>query len=78
VDVAGRQQHLPLPANALAFTFCQTPVVYVRGDERGITVTYADGRTMTSDADELDEATSRSVLARDGQVRLIEVGMGQP
>ncbi|MCB9007873.1 MAG: hypothetical protein H6656_10995 [Ardenticatenaceae bacterium] len=38
VDVTGQNQSVPLPAGSLAFTFCQTPIVYTLGDEGQIEV----------------------------------------
>ncbi|MGB0387253.1 MAG: hypothetical protein ACPGWR_20735 [Ardenticatenaceae bacterium] len=71
LDTAGQRQTLSLPADALAFTFCQTPVLYIRGDRASIEVTYSDGRSDTIAGTSLDAVASRHILARDGQVRLV-------
>jgi hypothetical protein len=57
----------------LAFTLCQTPVVYINGASAQIEVSYADGHVETLIGNRLDRATSRHILARDGQVRRVQV-----
>jgi hypothetical protein len=68
IDTAGARRSLNVPPAALAFTLCQTPVIYVCGAAPQITVTYADGATHTIAGDHLDEQTSRHVFARDGRI----------
>jgi hypothetical protein len=73
-DAAGRQQELKLQANSLAFTYCQTPVIYMLDDTASIDVTYTDGnRRNTWPGARLDERTSKHILARDGRVQLLQV-----
>lgn len=74
-DVAGVRRHLALPPNALAFTYCQTPVIYVRATAPAITLHYADGATRSSIGDSLDDATSQHLLARDGTISAITVAV---
>jgi hypothetical protein len=52
---------------------CQTPVVYVRGDQAKIDVTYNGGRTETVPGSSLDEATTQHILDRDGHVARLQV-----
>ncbi len=73
VDVARRPRALSLPADSLAFTVCQTPVVYVRGDRPELHVHFADGRAVVQPGTCLDAATSQSILGREGQVALVQV-----
>lgn len=73
IDVAGRRRSLGLPANALAFTLCQTPVVYVRGDSPQITVRYADGRQRTLLGDQLDAEASGRIFGREGKIESVTV-----
>ncbi|MCB0071087.1 MAG: hypothetical protein KDE20_06495 [Caldilineaceae bacterium] len=72
-DVHGDAQTLPLPADSLAFTVCQTPVVYTRGAGAAIRVTYADGTLETVAGDQLPRAMSEHILARDNRVRWLHV-----
>lgn len=73
VDVRGQEQTMALPAGSLAFTFCQTPIVYARGERAEIVVTYADGRSRVVSGSRLDTSTSQQIFSRDGQVRLLRV-----
>ncbi len=65
-----------LPAHSLAFTLCQTPILYTRRAAAAIDVTYADGRQETIPGSQLDAATSRHIFERDGQIRMVQVGVG--
>ena len=73
IDIAGQQKTIPLPANSLAFTFCQTPVIYTLGDKARIEVTYADGRSDVIAGTHLDVAASQHIFNRSRQVRLVRV-----
>ncbi len=72
-DATGRQQELLLPVDSLAFTFCQTPVIYTLSDAAYIDVLYIDGKSTATPGSRLDEETSAHILARDGQVKLVHV-----
>lgn len=66
----------PLPADSLAFTFCQIPVVYHRGrdaEPMALTVQLADGTTKNCADGELDADLSASVFNRDGRVQALSV-----
>ncbi|MDX1617052.1 MAG: hypothetical protein R3300_22285, partial [Candidatus Promineifilaceae bacterium] len=73
VDTDGERRQLPLPSGSLAFTLCQTPVVYLQGDSPQIELTYADDRTVSVSGACLDAATSQHIFGRDGQVALLRV-----
>jgi hypothetical protein len=69
---------LPLPAGALGFTLCGTPVVYRRsaGAPR-LVVRLDDGTIREFAGTALDPAISREVFARTGRVRRIELDLGE-
>jgi hypothetical protein len=73
VALAGERETMPLPPASLAFTVCQTPVAYVRGDTPQIEVAYQDGRSVTVPGDRLDLATSQHIFDRDGQIQRLQV-----
>lgn len=75
IDVAGQSRTLPLPAASLAFTFCQTPVVYTIGDASSIEVVYSDGRCTNFNGTSLDASTSRHIFERDGEIALVRVSV---
>jgi hypothetical protein len=73
-DVAGQTQTLPLPAEALAFTFCRVPVVYVRGDDVAqVAVHFADGKVTTTAEMGLDRALSQEIFGQSGVVTAVVV-----
>jgi hypothetical protein len=73
VDVSMHWRERVLPAGSLAFTYCQTPVIYTPAETPGISVEYDDGTTAFYPGDALDEETSRAVLGRTGTVRMLWV-----
>ena len=73
IDIAGNQKTLSLSPGSLAFTVCQTPVVYVRGDSPKIDVTSKEGHTTTMSGKYLDVMTTQHIFDRDGQVEMLWV-----
>ncbi|GAB4278328.1 MAG: hypothetical protein Kow0080_29890 [Candidatus Promineifilaceae bacterium] len=71
----GQLQTLSLPPQSLAFTFCQTPVIYTPGNEQQIEVIWRNGRTQTITGCQLDKTISKHILDRDGQIQLVRVGI---
>ena len=72
-NTAGQQHAIQLPAHSLAFTFCQTPVIYTQDDIAQIEVVWANGRSQTITGTALDTTTSQHILNRDGHIQLIRV-----
>ncbi|HWS57376.1 MAG TPA: hypothetical protein VN257_02465, partial [Actinotalea sp.] len=72
-DVDGADRELVLPAGSLAFTFCQVPVVYHRGDGPAITVELADGTQVNHPDASLDADASAAIFRRTGAVRALSV-----
>lgn len=73
LDVAGRRRSLDVPVGALAFTFCQVPIRYQRGQAPRVTVHLATGDRVELGDGLVDADLSRSVFQRDGRVRQIDV-----
>ncbi|MCO5213233.1 MAG: hypothetical protein M9936_26325 [Caldilinea sp.] len=73
VDVTGATQSLAMPAGALAFTLCQTPIVLVQGEQPAIEVAYADGRRERVAGNRLALETSRQIFARSATVKHVSV-----
>ncbi len=73
IDIAGKKKTLSLPSGSLAFTVCQTPVVYVPGDRAKIDVMLAEGHTVTMKGNCLDAMTSQHIFDRNGQVEMLRV-----
>jgi hypothetical protein len=78
LDVKGDWQELDLPAGALAFTWCQVPVVY-RLQQAGapaLTLVFEYGRTKESRKLSLSEAMSAELFQRSGHIRQIDATLG--
>jgi hypothetical protein len=74
-DVRGKEQTIRLPADSLAFTFCQTPFVYRLGGREGVAITRADGSKSEVSALQIDTKTSRAILGRTGAVAKVQVNL---
>lgn len=67
----------PLPAGALAFSYCGVPVTYRRTGGASTTgIRLADGRARQFPGAALDAATSAALFARDGTIAAIDVALG--
>ena len=75
-DVEGVRRQISLDAQSLAFTCCQTPVVYKLGNGASIDVVDKQNNIRTLPGSGLDRETTRHILARDGQVKLVRVTVG--
>jgi len=65
-----------VPAGALAFSYCQVPVVYLLTHNEGwIRVTTDDEVTTERGGSRLDASDSHALLARHGRISRIEVGI---
>jgi hypothetical protein len=75
-DLDGVPRSLDVPAGALAFSCCQVPVVYLltRG-EGWIRVITGDAVATERGGSRLDAADSHALLARQGGISRIEVGI---
>jgi hypothetical protein len=75
VDLRGRARSVELDPGMLAFTYCQTPVVYHRSDSESVLLTRVDGEDHV-DGLVLSPAMSREILRRSGAVQRIDVFLG--
>ena len=73
VDVLGDVATLDLMPGSLAFTFCQVPVVYRRGDALTVRVVRADGLAVDCPEGRVPAGLSASIFQRTGTVDMIEV-----
>ena len=73
-DVAAEKQTVAVPSAALAFTYCQVPIIYRLGSDTGsVKVARTDGSDSTFSKLRLDRDTSAAVFARSGEIEMIEV-----
>ncbi len=75
VDALGRATTLHIPEASLAFTFCQVPVVYRKGEELEVRVELADGSVVAGSDGRIAPDVSDRIFRRSGEVRLIEVAV---
>lgn len=74
VDAHGERVTLTLPPDALAFTYCQVPIVYrLVPDTASAVVHWRDGRSRRLEGSALDDEVSRELLERRGTLARIEV-----
>ena len=64
---------LNLPANSLAFTFCQVPVIYNLDQEEKIQITFADSRILEVPGSILDREVSAHIFQRSGFIQQLSV-----
>ncbi len=72
VDVAGAERSIAVPPNALAFTYCQVPVLYHIGVDAHIAVSRGGGIERV-DGLQLDSRTSASIFGRQGRVTRLDI-----
>ena len=79
LDVAGEWQDLDVPGGALAFTWCQVPVVYKldSGADAALTITRGDGSQQSFGDLTLPVDESRALFERTGKIRQLTVTFGQ-
>lgn len=64
---------LDIPARALAFTYCQIPVIYKMADRDAITLIYRNGKTSEMEGNALPLAESKEVFEHSNNIDRIEV-----
>jgi len=75
-DVTGAPHVLGVPAGALAFTYCQVPVVYHATEQAAwLQVTDPRGREVRHRGERLESSLATSILDRDGEVSRLDVGI---
>jgi hypothetical protein len=72
-DVTGVRQRLILKPGELAFTYCQTPIVFRQASKNSLVVVWSNGTKRQFAASQLDAVTSREVFERTGKVTRIEI-----
>ncbi|MBT3208068.1 MAG: hypothetical protein HN704_07865 [Bacteroidetes bacterium] len=72
-NIKGENCKVELSKNHIAFTFCQTPIVYTFSDKENISVSFKNGNTKYFNGNSIDEQTSDLIFSRTGEVELVEV-----
>mgnify|MGYP001820897066 FL=1 len=66
-------KQIELEEGALAFTYCQVPIVYKLSAKKGLRVTLANEKIVEFDSSQLDANTSSKVFKRTGEIKQITV-----
>ncbi len=74
-DASRQPQRLRLKAGSLAFTYCQTPVVYQLSQRDTLVVCFADGSRREGATLGLDAETSRAIFEHTGRVNRILISL---
>jgi hypothetical protein len=76
-NLEGDPQRMDLPEVSLAFTLCQTPILYHLAERSGMEVHFADGSFVEVPGSRLDLELSQHIFKRDGVVERIDVFIEQ-
>jgi hypothetical protein len=71
-DINNNENEFQLSANALAFTYCQVPIIYELGDTESIVVKLRDGTEQRIDGTCLSRELSREIFDRSGKVKHVK------
>lgn len=72
-DLTGQPQTIQLEPGSLAYTFCQTPIVYRAFASEKIVVALTDGTQREIAGNQLDAELSQHIFRRDGFIRQVTV-----
>ncbi|MGO8925576.1 MAG: hypothetical protein ACLQU3_01440 [Limisphaerales bacterium] len=76
-DNSGQPRRLRLKPGSLAFTYCQTPVIYRLGRKDSLAVWFVDGSRRAGDTPSIEAETSRPIFERTGRVDRIIVSLSR-
>ena len=74
-DLNNQQKELSLEENALGFTYCQIPVIYKLSEKENLKVVFSEDSILEYDELLLDEASSKKVFERTGDINRIVVSI---
>ncbi len=79
LDVQGDWQEIEVPAAALAFTWCQVPIVYRLNetDKPALTLVFEYGMTETLPTLALPESVNAELFLRSGHIRQINITLSR-
>ena len=73
IGADGKSRDLSLDTGSLAFTICQTPVVYKLAGKDEVSVSYVNGETICFKTLALNDAISSALFKRTAEISMIEV-----
>lgn len=73
--VNGKKEELELEANSMAFTFCQTPIIYKLNEQPTMTIYLSDEPEVKLTGNRLPTSYSSELFQRTGRIKYIKVGL---
>ena len=74
-DVNNEKRNIQLQKESLCFTYCQVPVIYKLSDKDSLKVVYNDHKEVEHKGLNLDQATSKKMFERTGEISHILVSL---
>ena len=72
-DLESKKQQIKLNEHMLAFTFCQTPIIYNKANSEEIQIHYYNGQKHVEKGKKLSLNDSQSIFQRDGKITRVIV-----
>jgi hypothetical protein len=72
-DLNGEKKSIEVPTASLAFTYCQTPVIFTMSNENKVTLNFQNGISEASDGLALSPEVSADIFNRDHSIKSIQV-----
>ncbi len=76
-DISGTSRQIVVGANALFFTYCQVPVIYILSEQEGLSILYENGQIEQSEQLLLNAEVSRKIWSRSGAIQQVNVFINQ-
>ena len=73
LDVTQQWQSLNIPANSLAFTWCQVPIIYQLTNNQTMDITVTGAEPASYSSDTLSPTMSKKLFTRSGEIKSITV-----
>jgi hypothetical protein len=76
-NIEGNEVEVVVPKNALAFSYCQVPIIYKIEEQDGIEAHLKNGASQSFSGLSLDEKTSSMIFGRTGEVTKLKVSLNE-
>ncbi len=72
INLSKEKKTIQMEKNALGFTYCQVPVIYIISEQNALEITFNDGSSKSVDSLTIDEEISSKIFGRTGEVTQIK------
>lgn len=76
-NIEGNEVEVVVPKNALAFSYCQVPIIYKIEEQDGIEAYLKNGASQSFSGLSLDEKMSTMIFGRTGEVTKLKVSLNE-